>query len=373
MSDDGKWMHHALDLARKGEGLTRPNPPVGAVLVRDGLPVAEGWHQRAGGPHAEVEALRRAGSAAAGAHLYVTLEPCSTTGRTGPCTEAIARAGVARVSVCCRDPNPRHAGRGMALLADAGIAVREGLCEREGRELLRPFERWILTGRPYVTLKLGMSLDGRIADYAGKSQWITSAAARDRVQDLRRRVDAILVGAETVLRDDPSLRPRPAHGRDPLRVIVDSRGRVPPDARLLTDAHAGRTVIAVTAACPEVSRLAYQRAGAQVLVLPSCEGRVSLKALMTALGRLDVLHLLCEGGGEVAGSLLRQGLADELWAFIAPCLLGGAGRPAVAGRGWRLDRMPRACFAAMEKVGSDVLLRLDLSVYEKGIMLCSAE
>jgi diaminohydroxyphosphoribosylaminopyrimidine deaminase / 5-amino-6-(5-phosphoribosylamino)uracil reductase len=303
----------------------------------------------------------------------VTLEPCSSEGRTGPCTEAILRAGVARVSVCCRDPNPRHAGRGLALLADAGIAVREGLCEGEGQALLRPFAQWITTGRPYVTLKLGMSLDGRIADHAGKSQWITSAASRDRVQALRRRVDAILVGVETVLHDDPSLRPRPADGRDPLRVIVDSRGRMPVSARVLTDAHAGRTVIAVTEACPAAQQAAYADRGARVLVLPARGGRVSLKALMKAMGRLEVLHLLCEGGGEVAGSLLEQELADEVWAFIAPCLLGGAGRPAVAGRGWHLDRMPRACFAAVEKVGSDVFLRMDLSANEKELMLCSAE
>lgn len=373
MADDVHWMRRALALARQGEGLTRPNPPVGAVLVRDGVRIAEGWHRRAGEHHAEMEALRVAGEDAAGAHLYVSLEPCSTQGRTPPCTDAIIRAGVSQVSVCCRDPNPRHAGRGLKLLADAGIAVREGLCENEGRLLLRPFERWILDGRPFVTLKLGLTLDGRIADDCGKSQWITSDKARERVHDLRRRVDAIMVGVGTAIRDDPSLLPRPTRDRDPLRVIVDSQGRLPLNARVLQDEHVGRTVVAVTSACSAARRADYQRAGAQVLVVPQREGQVSLKQLLRKLAGLNVLHLLCEGGGVLAAGLLEQELVDELWAFVAPCLLGGAGVPAVAGSGWRLDSMPRARFSTVEKVGRDVLLCLDLTNRRKEKLLCSAE
>jgi diaminohydroxyphosphoribosylaminopyrimidine deaminase/5-amino-6-(5-phosphoribosylamino)uracil reductase len=240
-ADDIGWMREALALARRGVGRTRPNPPVGAVVVRDGRVVGRGFHRRAGMAHAEVEALRDAGGAAAGATLYVTLEPCSSWGRTGPCTEAIVAAGIRRVVVAARDPNPKHAGRGFRILRRAGVAVATGVLAAEGRELLAPFSRWVETGLPWVTLKLGMSVDGRLADATGRSQWITSPASRARVQDMRRTADAIIVGVGTALADDPSLTCRRYPASKPWRVIVDSRGRLPLKARVLTDGAAGRT------------------------------------------------------------------------------------------------------------------------------------
>ena len=232
---DERWMRRALALARRGEGCTRPNPPVGAVVVVRNRLVGQGYHQIAGGPHAEVHALRKAGRHSAGATLYVTLEPCSTQGRTPPCTDAIIAAGVRRVVVAVRDPNPRHAGRGLIVLRRKGIEIHEGVVADQATELLRPFAKWIQHKTPYVTLKLAMTLDGRIADAQGRSQWITGPAMRGAVHALRRRVDAILVGRETAAIDDPNLLPRPARGRQPFRVVVDSRGRLPPNLRMLHD------------------------------------------------------------------------------------------------------------------------------------------
>ncbi len=342
-------MQRALALARRGQGLTRPNPPVGAVVVKGGRAVGEGWHRKAGGPHAEVYALRAAGARARGATLDVTLEPCSTFGRTPPCTDALLAAGIARVVVATSDPNPAHAGRGLRLLARRGLVVTSGVCGVEARALIEPFALRILKRRPFVTLKLGVTLDGRIADRRGKSKWITGPAARRHVQALRRRVDAILVGAGTVRADDPQLTPRPAAGRRPLRVVVSQAGRLPPRARLFTDERAADTLVYVPAAAAAVPV-------GRATVVATRGARVSLSAVLEDLARRGVMHVLCEGGGELAAALLRAGLVDEVQWIVAPRLLGATGRPAVGGAGWPLAAAPQWKITDVQRVGDDVLL-----------------
>lgn len=356
---DSAWMARALALARRGEGLTRPNPPVGAVLVRGGRVVGEGWHRRAGGPHAEVFALRAAGASARGATAYVTLEPCSTHGRTPPCTEALIGAGIARVVAAVLDPNPSHAGRGLRRLRAAGIEVSCGVCEAEAGALIEPFAQWILRREPWVVLKLAMTLDGRIADAAGASRWITGAGARAIVQAERARSDAILVGAGTVLRDDPSLLPRPARGRRPWRVVLDPGGRTPVTSKVLCDGAAAQTLIAVGPDCDPARAMAFLRRGASVAVIDSqADGRLSIRALLDHLGKLGILRVLCEGGAEVAASLLDARAADELLFFYAPRILGGRSAvPAVGGAGRRLDAALGYRITETWMAGGDVAVR----------------
>lgn len=355
----GPWMAEALALARRGEGRTRPNPPVGAVVVKGGRIVGRGWHAGAGGPHAEVVALRDAGARARGATLYITLEPCSTWGRTPPCTDAIRAAGVKSVVAAVRDPNPKHRGRGLRLLKRAGLEVRCGEGAAEAENLLRPFASWITRRRPWLTLKLACTLDGRIADAAGHSRWITGAAARRWVQDLRRRADAILVGAGTVRADNPSLLPRPARGRQPWRVVAVGRSGVPLDSQVCTDAQSSRTLLAVTAeGADRVGSDALAR-GVQMVVLPAAAGgRPSMRHLMEHLGALGLLHVVCEGGGELAAELLREGLVDELAMFFAPRVLGGRGaRPSVGGADVPLAAAQELEWISTERVGRDLLVR----------------
>ncbi len=358
MNSDIQWMEKALSLARKGEGLTRPNPPVGAVVVRGGKSDGEGYHRRAGADHAEVVAIRNAGARALGATLYVTLEPCCTHGRTPPCTDLIIRAGIRRVVAAVRDPNPQHQGRGFACLRKHGIEVVEGVCAGEGLRLIEPFANWIVSGRPFVTLKLGVSLDGRIADRSGASRWITGPASLRLVQDMRRRADAIIVGAGTVLADDPSLLPRPARGRKPLRVILDASGRVSPSAAALTDEARSRTILATTSACPEKRRAEWAATGARVWLLAGGRRGVSLSALLAGIGKEGVLHALCEGGGEAAYSFIRGGYVDEYVFFVAPRIIGGAGaKCAVGGEGWPLKSAPRLSITECRRIGDDVIIR----------------
>ncbi len=356
---DLEYMREALTLARRGEGRTRPNPPVGAVVVRGGRVVGRGYHHRAGAPHAEIEALRDAGPAARGATLYVTLEPCSTQGRTGPCTAAIRAAGVRRVVVSVPDPNPAHAGRGLRMLRRAGLTVVSGVAAEAGAALIEPFAKWIATGRPLVTLKLGISADGRIADAAGRSRWITSPASRRRVQAWRRGADALMVGVGTARADDPALTCRAPRPSAPWRVIVDSRGRLPLASRVLTDGHAGRTLVATTALSPPRRREAYGRLGAEALVLPRARGGgVDLNALIANLGARGCLQVMCEGGGTLAHALLRAGLVDRLVLVLAPMVLGaGRALAAIHGPGWRLDQAPRLQWLAAERIGPDLCLR----------------
>jgi diaminohydroxyphosphoribosylaminopyrimidine deaminase / 5-amino-6-(5-phosphoribosylamino)uracil reductase len=351
---DLKWMNQALALARRAEGMTRPNPPVGAIVVKNGRKIGQGWHKKAGGPHAEVFALRQAGAAARGATLYVSLEPCSTFGRTPPCSEAIIRAGISRVVVGAVDPNPKHAGRGLRLLRKAGIRVEVGACAEEAADLIAPFACHMLRQRPFFTLKLGLSLDGRIADSAHSSRWITGPEARKEVQTIRRTADAILVGAGTVRHDNPSLWPRPDRKRKPWRVIVAREGPLPIAAQVFADSHADRTLVAAPKGWQPACARKLRQQGVTVLELP--QNRM-LPALAAALGKLGILRVLCEGGGILAGALLQARLVDELCVFLSPMLIGGP-VGATGQTEWPLKHAPRFELKESRPVGKDLFLRL---------------
>lgn len=368
-TDEG-FMREALAEARRGEGGTRPNPPVGAVLVREGRIVARGHHRRAGGPHAEVDCLARAPAGAArGGTLYVTLEPCSTSGRTGPCTEAIRAAGVARVVAAATDRNPRHAGRGFAALRAAGVEVAEGVCREEAERMLAPFFRHVETGLPWVTLKMAQSLDGGIADHAGVSKWITGPEARAEVAALRRRADCVLVGSGTVLADDPSLLRKGGEGEGlpGMRCALDARGRIPPTARIFADGHADRTVVATSAACPAERRAAWRAAGAAVWELPTAFPRgaqgeapaLDLRALLRRMGEEGFLHVLCEGGAGLASALVNEGLADAIELFVAPIVLGRGSLRTFGAYPFDLPTAPRYRVAETARCGADLRIRLE--------------
>lgn len=355
---DEDYMREALRIARYAEGRTSPNPLVGAVIVRDGRIIAEGWHRKAGTPHAEIHALRMAGDLARGATLYVTLEPCSHYGRTGPCAKAVAEAGIARVVVAMQDPNPKVAGRGMEMLRAAGVEVCCGVLAAEAVCLNEVFLHWITTGLPFVALKTAMTLDGKIATHTGDSQWITGEASRLRVHELRDRYDAILVGIGTVLHDDPSLTTRlpDRQGKHPLRIVLDSMARTPRTAKLLTDG-AALTLIAVTARAPQERVAALRQAGAEVLVCG--EGpRVDARALLKALGEREMSSVFVEGGGRVNASLLAAGFVDKVYAFVAPKLVGGrdALTPVEGTGAERLSDAVTLTGLVAETVGEDVLL-----------------
>lgn len=347
-------MRRALELARRGVGLTRPNPPVGAVLVRNGRVVGEGWHRAAGRPHAEIEAIRKAGPAAHGADLFVTQEPCCTHGRTPPCTDAIIHAGIRRVWIAAHDPNPRHQGRGIQILRRKGIEVHAGLESDAARALIAPFASRMVHGRPRVLLKMACTLDGRIAEASGRSRWISGPSARRRVQELRRASDAILAGVETVGVDDPSLLPHPARGRAPWRVVVDSSGRTPLAAKVFEE-QPDQTIIAVTRRCAPRRRKALEATGARCWVFAAGkDGRVPIGPLLRRLSEeCGVMQLLCEGGGALAGSLLDGGWVDELHWIIAPRWLGPDARPAISGVASSLGTPAPFRIVSGERIGED--------------------
>ncbi|MCD6007789.1 MAG: bifunctional diaminohydroxyphosphoribosylaminopyrimidine deaminase/5-amino-6-(5-phosphoribosylamino)uracil reductase RibD [Pseudomonadota bacterium] len=341
-------MARALKLARRGLYTTDPNPRVGCVLVKGGRIVGEGWHVRAGEPHAEIHALRAAGEAARGATAYVTLEPCAHHGRTGPCAEALIEAGVARVVAAMSDPNPEVSGRGLTLLREAGVAVELGLLESEARALNPGFIARMSRGRPFVRLKMAMSLDARTAMASGESQWITGPAARREVQRLRARSSAVMTGVESAIFDNSRLTVRADQlgiegeqggtiaARQPLRVIVDTRLRLPLAAACLSEP--GRTLIVACSQDAE-RRAALEAAGAEVLIMPSGrDGRVDLAALLDHLAVHEACNeVLLETGATLAGAMLDAELIDEMQLFVAPTLLGGEARPLFAIPG--LERM----------------------------------
>lgn len=327
-------MRRALRLAARG--FTAPNPMVGAVLVKDGRVIGEGYHRRAGLPHAEVEALRQAGDKARGATLYVTLEPCSHWGRTPPCADALIEAGVRCVYAAMQDPNPLVSGKGFQRLREAGVEVYVGVLEEQARHLNEIFVKYHTTGMPFVTVKAAMSLDGKIATRTGDSKWITSEPARRLVHRLRARHDAILVGVDTVLRDDPLLTVRLPRLREPLRrwrVVVDSRLRCSESAQVLKVEDAP-TLIATTASAPPDKVARLRERGVEVEVLPALNGRVDLFALMQTLAQRGITGVLCEGGGTLIASLFASQLVDKVIFFYAPRLIGGKDAPtAVEGEG----------------------------------------
>lgn len=355
---DEMFMREALRIARNAEGRTSPNPLVGAVIVRDGSIVAEGWHRKAGTPHAEVHALRMAGDLAKGATLYVTLEPCAHVGRTGPCAVAVRDAGIRRVVVAMSDPNPLVAGKGIQILRDAGVEVTVGVCEAEARQLNEVFLHWITTGQPFVVLKTAMTLDGKIATASGASKWITGEAARLRVHELRDRYDAILAGIGTALADDPSLTTRlpDRTGKNPVRIIVDSNARLPLTSNVVTDGQA-QTIVAVTEAAPEERVAALRAHGVDVLTCGT-GSHVDLVQLMQELGRREIASVLVEGGGTVNFSLLAAGLVDKVHAFVAPKIVGGrTAKTPVEGEGFaQLADSVQLTQLTAESVGGDVLL-----------------
>ena len=362
---DRKFMEHALGLAEKARGHTSPNPLVGAVIVREGEIVGEGYHQRAGEAHAEIHALNQAKELADGATMYVTLEPCCHWGRTPPCTESLIRAKLANVFVAMKDPNPQVAGSGIRQLERAGIRVQVGLCEAESRQLNEVFTKYITTQYPFVILKSAISLDGKIATASGESQWITSEASRLKGHEVRAQVDAILVGIGTVLQDNPSLTARLPERKnvDPIRVVVDSHGRTPPEAKIFNpDSNAG-TLIAVTEQAPVEKIEALQSAGAEVLTIEEKEGRVCLRALMWELGRKEITSVLIEGGGEINAAALQAGIVDKLMFFIAPKLIGGKDAPGPIG-GVGIGRLAEAFElrdTKISQIGADFLIEGYLS------------
>jgi diaminohydroxyphosphoribosylaminopyrimidine deaminase / 5-amino-6-(5-phosphoribosylamino)uracil reductase len=361
---DEVYMRRALELAERGRGLTSPNPMVGAVVVRDGVVVAEGYHVRAGAAHAEIEALAAAGERARGATLYVTLEPCAHFGRTPPCAPHVAGSGVRRVVAALVDPNPRVAGQGLAVLRAAGIEVAVGVLEREAERQNRAFLTTMRHGRPHVTLKVAMTLDGKITDCHGASQWITGDAARQEAHRLRSEMDCILVGVGTILADDPALtvrreRPWP---REPYRVVLDSTARTPPEARVICAGTPGRTLLLVGDGAPRERTERLEKAGAVVVRVGSREGRVDLEGVLAGLHRREIRALLVEGGAETHGAFLEAGLVDRVVVFLAPILVGGRqALSAMGGSGLPLTNALRLTDLSVRRIGSDLLVEADVA------------
>ena len=328
------FMQRALDLAKRATGRTSPNPLVGAVVVKAGQIIGEGYHQKAGSPHAEVHALNAAGENARGATIYVTLEPCCHWGRTPPCTEALINAGIAEVYIAEIDPNRKVGGKGVRQLEEAGLHVHVGLCEQEAADLNEIYRKYIQTGLPFVILKTAMSLDGKIATVSGESQWITSEASRQHGHRVRDVVDAILVGRGTIERDNPSLTTRlqGKHGQDAIRIVLDSHAKIPIDARIFNAESDAGVIIAVTPNAPGDNVAALKKAGAEVITVPAADGnQVCFQRLMEVLGRREITSVLIEGGGEINASAIASGIVDKVMCFIAPKIIGGRKAPGPIG------------------------------------------
>lgn len=350
-----EFMRMALRLARKGVGRTSPNPAVGAVLVRGGKVVGCGVHRAAGLPHAEVEAIRDAGSLATGADLYVTLEPCCHVGRTGPCTEAILSAGIRRVAAAMKDPNPLVSGKGLSALRRAGVAVADGLLEEEARSLNRPYCRWVVSGKPYVTLKLAMSLDGQIASSTGMSRWISGEESRKRTHRMRAETDAVLVGGGTFRKDDPLLSSRIPGGRDPRRVILTSRLSDISGRRLFRQGQ-GKILFVCPRGVSDRDMKRVVSLGGRVLRLPSRGGRIPAEVFLRALGKEGVTSLLVEGGGRTAGWLVSAGAVDRFVFFLAPLLLGEGMRAVTGFRARSVAGGRKLAITDVRRAGDDLVV-----------------
>lgn len=353
-----EYMQQALKIAAYGVGRTSPNPLVGAVIVRNGRIVGQGWHRKAGTPHAEIHALRQAETLAKGATMYVTLEPCAHYGRTPPCCQAVIDAGIKQVIVATLDPNPLVAGKGIELLRDAGIEVIAGILEEEAYTLNEVFFKWITTKLPFVILKTAMTLDGKIATCTGQSQWITSTASREYVHKMRDIYDSILVGIGTVLADNPSLTTRLGESsKNPIRIIVDSMARTPLTAKVITD-HLAPTIIAVTANAPAAKVAELRVAGAEVIIINTMDGQVDLRDLLIALSQRNITSVFIEGGATINCSFMKENLFDKVHVFIAPKLVGGqtAATP-IGGAG--IENLSKACMLEQmtsQIIGEDILI-----------------
>ncbi|MEB3221971.1 MAG: bifunctional diaminohydroxyphosphoribosylaminopyrimidine deaminase/5-amino-6-(5-phosphoribosylamino)uracil reductase RibD [Candidatus Sericytochromatia bacterium] len=364
---DERFMARALELAWQGRGWTSPNPMVGAVVVRDGHIVGEGFHPQAGKPHAEVFALDAAGDDARGATLYVTLEPCAHHGRTPPCVERVLAAGVRRVVAAVVDPNPLVAGRGMAALEAAGVEVAVGVLGQEAATANERFFKYIRTKRPFVAIKTGMSLDGKIATASGESQWITNDHSRGHVQILRATYDAVMVGVNTVVQDNPRLTCRISGGRQPVRIIIDSMARTPLNANLFakpagTSALRSNTIVCVGSKAPDERVRALREMGAEILLCHdagfSSDTHIDLAKLMVTLGKREITSILLEGGGTLNAAALEAGIVDKVYVYVAPKLIGGVGAPTmVEGSGVTLlEEAVQLHRLTATEMGGDILL-----------------
>jgi diaminohydroxyphosphoribosylaminopyrimidine deaminase/5-amino-6-(5-phosphoribosylamino)uracil reductase len=355
--DDERWMKRALRLAEKGRGRTSPNPMVGAVLVKRGKVVGDGYHARAGEPHAEIIAIRNAGEKAKGATLYLNLEPCTHYGKTPPCVPAVIKAGVRKVVIGIEDPNPLVKGRGVAHLKQAGLDVKVGILEKECHRLNEAFSKYIVQHEPFVILKMAATLDGKLATRNGESQWITGETSRRFVHRLRDQVDGVVVGIGTVLKDDPMLTARIRRGRDPYRIVLDSRLRIPENAKVV-DLSPSKTIVATTemASQDKIERL--RKKGVRVLISDSKAGRVDLRSSLLKLAELGLMSLLVEGGSQINGSFLDQGLIDKIFLFLSPKLIGDPLAPGIfSGSGVAsLKEAISIKDLKVRKIGEDILL-----------------
>ena len=355
-------MRRAISLARNGAGWVSPNPLVGAVIVKDGRIIGEGWHQRCGEPHAERNALAACEEDPAGATMYVTLEPCCHTGRQPPCVDAIREAKLRRVVIGSRDPNPKVAGHGVELLKNAGILVETDYLREECDELNPVFFHYIQTKRPYVVLKYAMTLDGKIAAYTGASRWITGEEARAHVQSLRHRYRGILVGVGTVLADDPLLTCRMEGGRNPVRIVCDTHLRTPLTSRLVETAHEVPTILA-TCCTDDLRHQAYLEQGCDIVVTEPRDGHVDLPRLMEELGQREIDSVLLEGGGTLAWTALESGIVSRVCAYIAPKLFGGKdAKTPVEGQGVADPSQAVTLLPPkLTRIGDDILLESEVA------------
>lgn len=358
MYTDREYMELALNLAKTAKGKTNPNPLVGAVLVKDGVIVGTGLHRKAGEPHAEVHAFNMAGDYAKGATLYVTLEPCSHYGKTPPCVDLVKNSGVERVVVATLDPNPKVSGRGVQILRDAGIEVEVGLLEKEARKLNERFFHNMLTNRPFVTLKYAMTLDGKIATYTGHSKWISGENSRLQVHQLRDEMDAILVGIGTVLKDNPFLTTRlpDRQGKNPVRVILDSRLQIPLDTNVLNDE--AKTIIVTTTEADPKKIVELEKNNVTLIYCSKNEQGICLEEMLDQLYKFGITDILVEGGGEVNASFIRAGLVNKFIIYIAPKLLGGRRSISpVAGEDLEtMDLAAKVEFDSFERIGEDLCI-----------------
>jgi diaminohydroxyphosphoribosylaminopyrimidine deaminase/5-amino-6-(5-phosphoribosylamino)uracil reductase len=354
---DRRYMRIACRLAEKAAGRTSPNPMVGAVLLRDGKMIASGFHQFAGGDHAEIVALKKAGTEAKGSTLYINLEPCSHQGRTPPCTRSLIAAGIKEVVVGMEDPNPLVSGKGLRALSRAGIKVRTGVLHEECRRLNEAFTKFITRGVPFVTLKLAASLDGKIATASGDARWISCEESRATVHLLRNRYDAVLVGAGTVIMDNPQLTCRIAGGRDPWRIILDARLRIPLSAEFLRQRSSDKNIIVTSDTVPEGKICALENLGATVWRLPAREGAVRWLPLLKKLAKIGIASVLIEGGATTAAGALKEKMVDKMLLFYAPKLLGGDGRYMIDSLGVeRIKQSVTLQNLEIQKSGTDLLV-----------------